>query len=160
MADLTAEALRSLVCYDPRSGQFTRLLRANWCAAGGWLDRNGHVRISIAGRAYAAHRIAWLYVHGRWPQGDIDHINGDRADNRIENLRDVCKAMNQQNQRKAHRTNATGLLGVTFNTARSKYQAQIGVSGRNKYLGLFDTATEAHQAYLAAKRALHEGNTL
>lgn len=157
---LTAAALRSLVAYDPSTGRFRRLVRTNWQAAEGWRDRNGHVRMSVAGKAYAAHRLAWLFVHGVWPIGDIDHINGDRADNRIENLRDVSKAINQQNQRRAHKRNPHRLLGVTYHKARGKYQAQISVGAKHRYLGLFDTAEEAHAVYLKAKRELHEGNTL
>ena len=161
MADqLTAERLRQLVSYDRLTGEFTRLVKQSAVAASGWLDRNGHVRISVDGQVYAAHRLAFLYVTGQWPTGVVDHINGERADNRWENLRDVSMTVNQQNQRRAHKRNATGLLGVTFNKRRGKYQAQIAINGAYRYLGLYATADLAHAAYLAAKRQHHEGNTL
>jgi hypothetical protein len=160
MGEITAERLRLLVEYEPQTGVFRRRVKRSWLASGGSPDRNGHIRISVDGRLYAAHRLAWLYMTGSWPAGVIDHVNGVRSDNRWGNLRDVSVTVNQQNQQRAHRRNCTGLLGVTFNKARGKFQAQISASGRRLYLGLHDTAEEAHSAYVRAKRALHEGNQL
>lgn len=123
-------------------------------------DRNGHIRIYIDGRIYAAHRLAWLYMHGVWPAGDVDHKDGCPANNKFSNLRDVSKAINQQNQRRPHSHGTTGFLGVTFHKAKGKFQAQIGTKGKHLYLGLFHTAELAHAAYLNAKRRIHEGNML
>ncbi len=92
----------------------------------------------------------------------IDHIDGNPANNRLENLRDVSRAVNGQNQKRAQRHNGTGVLGVTRrrNAKSNPYQAHIVVDGRPKYLGVFPTADAASAAYIAAKRALHEGCTL
>ena len=110
-------------------------------------------------REYSAHRLAWLYVHGAWPTGQIDHINGDRGDNRISNLRDVTPALNTQNQRRAARSNkSSGLLGVTAN--RGRWLAQISIGGKSRNLGRYATPEEAHAVYVAAKRVLHAGCTL
>ena len=161
---LSQETLKSELHYDPATGLFTRARAASTFrkvgeVAGG-ADRNGHIRISIGNRLYSAHRLAWLYVYGIHPSGAIDHINGNRSDNRIANLRDVTLSVNQQNQRAAQKHNSTGLLGVTFNKARGRFQAQIGLGKDRRYLGLFDTAEAAHAAYVTAKRALHEGCTI
>jgi hypothetical protein len=97
---------------------------------------------------------------GLWPQNDIDHRDGDKKNNRFSNLRDVTTQVNIQNQRRATKANKSGLLGAAFNRRLGKYVSGIGVAGRTVYLGVFETAIEAHEAYLKAKRQLHEGNTL
>lgn len=161
---LTAQRLREALDYDPETGIFIRRERtSNIIKVGGvagWLDRNGHVRLGLDGRTYAAHRLAWLYVYGDWPSGVIDHKDGVRDNNRIGNLRDATSSVNQQNQRAPHKNGSTGFLGVTFHKKRNKFQAQIGTKHGHKYLGVYPTAELAHQAYLDAKRQLHEGNLL
>jgi hypothetical protein len=97
---------------------------------------------------------------GSWPTNDIDHLNGIPSDNRFCNLRDVPRRVNNENHRKAKRTNKTGLLGVDFRPSINKWAAQIQVNGAKIYLGVFDTPESAHDAYLSAKRQYHEGNTL
>jgi hypothetical protein len=97
-------------------------------------------------------------THGAWPDGCIDHINGQKADNRISNLRKVTHAVNMQNQHRAARTSKTGLLGVSPN--KTRFVANINVDGRRVYLGSFATAHDAHSAYLSAKRELHAGCVL
>ena len=114
--------------------------------------------ISIDGRKHLAHRLAWLYVNGYCPPGDIDHINGDRAANRISNLRLATRSENLQNQSKAQKHNKTGLLGVSHR--RGKFRAQIRVDGKKMHIGTFPTPEEAHTAYLEAKRQFHPFGTL
>lgn len=114
--------------------------------------------VKIDGCKVMAHRIAWLIYFGHWPDGDIDHINGDRSDNRIINLRDVSRTINLQNRRSPQSTNATGYLGV--HRDKRRYVAQIKTPDRNIRIGTFRTPEEAHAAYINAKRELHEGNTL
>ena len=162
-----AERLRALLQYDPETGVLRwavsrrgRVARPGVVA--GRPNRAGYIRVKIDGFSYAAHRIAWVIVHGERPRGDIDHINGDRADNRLANLRDVPRRVNRQNMRRALARSKTGLLGVTCSPKRSRqpFSARITVNGTTHRLGYFATAQLAHAAYLAAKRQLHEGNTL
>lgn len=121
----------------------------------GCINGLGYRVIRIDKRLYTAHRLAWLYVHGSWPSGVIDHINGDRGDNRIENLRDIPKAQNHQNLKRPPANNRTGWLGVTFSRRRQHYVAQICIDGRHLYIGSFPTAERAHEAYMRAKHKLH-----
>lgn len=118
------------------------------------------MEIGINGHSHLAHRLAWLFVHGHWPEADIDHINGDRSDNRIDNLRCVTRQHNLMNQRRPRSDNTTGYLGVCVDRARGEFQARLQVSGRVKHLGRFDNAEAAHAAYVAAKRRLHPTCTL
>ena len=155
------EVLRQL-SYDPETGIFRWLTRpARKIQIGdvaGCLD-GGYIFIGINRRLYRAHRLAWLITHGAWPAGDIDHINGCTADNRICNLRDVPHAVNGQNQRATGRQSASGLLGA--HRSGKRWMAKIvNREGRHVFLGRHDTPEAAHQAYLAAKRMLHEGCTL
>lgn len=116
---------------------------------------NGYVYIKIDGKSYMAHRLAWLDVNGEWPEVFVDHINGDRSDNRLINLRAATRELNAQNQRVAQKHNKLGILGVS--PYGEKYYACIRVNGKTKYLGLHETPEVAHQAYLEAKRKYHEG---
>ena len=99
-------------------------------------------------------------MYGEMPKQNIDHINGIRDDNRIENLRDVSQKINLQNKRNPNANSTSKFLGVCWHKSRNKWQSQIAVNGKDKYLGLFETAELAHEAYLIAKRELHEGCTL
>lgn len=160
--NLTSSELRTLLDYDPNTGVFTwRETRNNNAKAGavaGSRTPQGYLNIHIRDNPNRAHRLAWLYVHGVWPTHNIDHINGDRADNRIANLRDVTQAVNQHNQRAPRGANP--YLGVHHYPARGQWRARIWLDGKQYYLGAYATAEEARDAYLAAKRRMHEGNTL
>lgn len=120
----------------------------------GCINRNGYVQLHIFGKYFAAHRVIWAINYGEWPKHQIDHIDGVKHNNRIENLRDIPAFANTQNQRKAKSSNIScGLLGVTKN--KDKWQAQIKAQGIRKHIGTFATAHEAHRAYVEAKRQLH-----
>lgn len=167
MADqtLTATHLRALLEYAPEIGVFTWLAsRSNRVKAGGvagFLDCEGYVRITVCGRMYFAHRLAWLYVTGEWPANQIDHRDGVRNNNAIANLRDVRHSVNMQNLKHARVDNrSSGLLGVTWHARRKVWQAQMRVDGRNKFLGYHATAEQARAAYLETKRRLHPGCTI
>ncbi len=161
-AILTQDRLRELLHYDPDTGVFTnRVKRSRKTIAGavaGCLSR-GRVVIRLDGRLHLAHRLAWLYVHGRWPSMDVDHIDGNAQNNRLHNLRDVPHQVNIQNQRRARADNTVGLLGVS--KRGGKFLAQIAdKDGGRPRIGAFATPEEAHAAYLEAKRRLHEGCTI
>ena len=161
--DITAEALRAALHYDPETGVFTwkRWARKTPGDMAGWVARSGYVLIKMGGRRYMAHRLAWLYMRGTWPEFEIDHINGACADNRFANLRDVSTSVNQQNRRAAQSNSAVGRLGVArAQGGRRGFRAQIHVDGRQVFLGTFRSSQEAGAAYIAAKRELHAGCTL
>lgn len=119
------------------------------------VHKDGYLQGCINNRRYKAHRLAWFYVYGVWPTNEIDHKDTIKTHNWIENLRDVTHSGNQQNKIKALKNSKTGFLGVCFNKENGKYKAQISVSGKKKYIGYFDSAEEAHNAYLITKRELH-----
>jgi hypothetical protein len=116
--------------------------------------KRGYIEITVDGGRYWAHRLAWLYVNGDLPAGDIDHINGNRADNRISNLRDVPHVVNAQNRTRANRSNKSGVLGVWLHQ-RGYWGACIQAAGARHHIGYFPTKEDAQAAYLSAKAALH-----
>ena len=158
-ASLTAARLREVVHYDPETGKFTRKVRlAQRHQVGDDACHpmsNGYLRIAIDSERYLAHRLAWLYVHGEWPKHDIDHINGDRTDNRIANLRVGTHAQNMQNRRRPQAGSRSGLIGASWDTHAGKWRAGVQLNGERIHIGMFDSAEEAHRAYLLEKRRLH-----
>jgi hypothetical protein len=156
---LTASRLRELFDFDPLTGLFARKIALTnkvkstiglWVP--GWMTQYGYCALRLEGGAFLAHRLAWLHVHGEWPSGQIDHINGARTDNRIENLRVVTNAVNQTNLSPASSTSHSKVRGAHWNSRLRKFQSQVEVAGKRLYLGLFDTAEQAHQAYVEARR--------
>lgn len=161
--ELTAERARERLSYDPLTGEFRWKTPPNGRIAGqkaGTWHRSGYLAIQIDRRLHYAHRLAWLMVHGCWPTAQIDHLDGDRGNNALANLRDAAPKTNSENRRCAQPGNSTGLLGVCWVAQRGKYAAQIKTGGKHLNLGRYATAEEAHQVYLQAKRRLHAGNTL
>jgi hypothetical protein len=120
----------------------------------GGLSTCGYRRINIDRRLYQAHRLAWLYVHGRWPIVELDHINGVRDDNRLANLREATRAQNNQNLSQRS-DNKSGHVGASFHKQTRRWKAQIQVGGQTRHLGLYATPEAAHDAYLAAKAEMH-----
>jgi hypothetical protein len=161
---LTAQRLRELLHYDPETGLLTRLTdnkrgRRIGDEAGS-LHASGSKEVMVDGINYRYHRVAWLHFHGVWPTFDIDHINGNKADNRISNLRDVPEDINMQNERRVRKNNKSGFMGVHWRADRSSWVASIRVNGKSIRLGSFATAEEAEAAYIAGKRLHHPGFTL
>lgn len=151
------ECAKARLEYNPTTGELTSKIQRAMMPIGsvaGTVLSTGYRQVSIHSKYYYAHRVAWLITYGRWPHGQIDHINGLRDDNRLENLREVTSAENAQNLRRSHLDNKTGLLGVS--KARGKFLAQITTNGKHKFIGYFKTAKDAHEAYLAEKRDLHQ----
>lgn len=156
---ITVEELRRVLDYDPGTGIFRWKVKiASKVVVGaraGTLFKD-RVQIRIYGVIYRSARLAWLYVHGVWPKGMIDHRNHVTDDNSIGNLRDVTCKINNQNKISAKCNSKTGVLGVSPMHRGKKFRARI--DGRQ--IGLFNTIEEAQAAYIAAKRQLHEGNML
>jgi hypothetical protein len=157
MDDLTADFVREVFDYDPHTGaikwrvKYSRKVNAGMPA--GYLDSGRYVRIRIKGRAYAAHRIAFLYMHGRWPTEFLDHVNGDKTDNRLVNLRECSSAQNNSNRPYTRPTRA-GVKGVRL-TPNGSYEARISANGRRIYLGKYDDAESAKAAYQSAALKYH-----
>lgn len=152
--NISQARLHELVSYAPDTGVFIWNKSRRRCRSGsptGCKMKNGYICIRLDDVLYTAHRLAWMYVHGRWPANQLDHINGDRADNRIDNLREATNAENAQNR--LRKDNKSGFPGVR--AENSKWLAEIKVNYKPIRLGLFATPEEAHAAYLAAKRGFH-----
>lgn len=157
-AALDQSRLKEILDYDANTGFFywkTRI--SNNVSDGdiaGSVSCHGYVLISIDGRKHRAHRLAWLWVYGRFPSQQIDHINRVRSDNRIKNLREVTPGENQHNY-PVPKHNKSGVVGVHWYNRAQKWRARIMINGRHKELGLFDTIEEASAARGAAKFLFH-----
>lgn len=156
--DLTAARLRELVLYDASTGVFRRRKIDGSLKEGGYGSLESNGRYLVCGflglGTFRLHRLAWLYVYGSWPVGVIDHINGDKTDNRIKNLRDVSIKLNAENRRNPSRQSQSGVLGVY--KWRNKWKVMVG----GKYVGLESTKEAAYALYVQAKRQSHAGCTL
>lgn len=154
--------LKRLLSYDPETGEFRWLVyrgrRAKAGQRAGSVNWTGYRRVYVNGRAWLAHRLAYLFVHGELPDAPIDHINCERDDNSARNLRVGPTALNNQNVRRPRKQNLLGALGVMQSGA--KFRAGIQVNGKKLYLGTFSTIEEASAAYLKAKREMHQWNSL
>lgn len=159
---LTQARLKELIHYDPETGIMTWRVNRGAVKAGDIAgNKSGNrLQLMVDGLPTLVHRFIWLYVHGKWPDGVIDHIDGNGHNNRLSNLRYVSQHVNTQNNREARSNNQTGFLGVIFDKSRNLYRSEITLNGKNRYLGRFKTPEEAHEAYLKAKRKLHEGCTI
>jgi len=160
--ELTAEIARELLTYSPDTGKlfwkerpvkyfknpnYAKSWNTRWAGKEALtaINRKKSGQISrldgkLLNKDYYTHRIAWLIYYGEWPKNQIDHINQDPTDNRIENLRDVTQAENQKN-RTLYNNNTTGYLGVSKH--HGKYRARIRINNIDKHLGYYDTAEEA-----------------
>lgn len=161
----TIEELKSLFDYEHDSGRLVwkikRNSRGGKIAPGvdaGSLTRSGYLELKISGYRTYVHRVAWAMFYGMWPTGTIDHLDGDPLNNRASNLRHCTQSVNCENLRKPRRDNLLGVQGVS--RKKNRYRSSIQVGGKRAYLGSFMTADEAHNAYLEAKRRLHEGCTI
>lgn len=160
---ITQEYLKNILEYDHHNGNFK--WKINVCnvknrETAGTVRKDGYVKISIDKKQYYAHRLAWLYFYGVYPDKFIDHINGNTNDNKINNLRLATHQQNLTNIRNKPKHNTTGYLGVYFDKKRKKYASQIFVNKKHIHIGYFNDAENAHKAYLDTKRKLHEFCTI
>jgi hypothetical protein len=171
MKDLPSiELLRKLLRYEPETGKLFWLERPRdmfpskrghsvWNAryankeAFTCVNAYGYLHGRIARSAYYAHRIAWALFYGEQPSGEVDHINGDKADNRLENLRDVSRSVNQRNV-PLKASNKSGHNGVIWHSASSKWMARITINQVVKYLGVYENIEDAIAARVAAQSGL------
>lgn len=153
--ELTADYLRSILHYSPETGIFTRKVstsnRVKVGDVAGSQDGHGYLNIRVCSRKYQAHRLAWLYVYGEWPEDQLDHINRNRSDNRIANLREVTNKQNHQNRSKPS-NNTSGHPGVSWYKQNSKWVAHIMHNYKLIHLGYFTDVEEAVAARKAAEK--------
>ncbi len=161
----SVELLRKYARYEPATGRILWIHvdgeRPQWNAqrvgaeAFSTFDGAGYKRGGFKGASLRAHRVAWALHYGEWPDDEIDHVNADRSDNRIENLRSVTRKENSRNRRKS-KANTSGMKGVSWRKKECKWEASIKHNGKNHHLGLFDSVGAAHAAYCEAARSLHK----
>lgn len=151
---LTQERLKEVVRYDRRTGGFYWKVstgKASRGAVAGHTDSAGYTKISIDGRKYFAHRLAWFYVWGKWPEKNIDHKDLCRSNNKLSNLRDVCQSLNGLNGPR-RKNNSSGYTGVSYDTRRGYWVAYINQGFRKKHLGSFKDPRDAAKARAAAHK--------
>ncbi len=153
-AALTPDRIRQLLSYDPTTGGISRVFGDHIRPAKPSRRKDGYLVIGLLRKTYYVHRVVWAYVYGEWPTGQIDHINCDKADNRIANLRISDCAGNARNKLRSKR-NLSGVKGVHWNRTARKWHAQIKVDYQTIYLGLFASRDDAHAAYVEAAKKYH-----
>lgn len=152
---LTQARLKELLRYDSETGQFTWLVSRKRVKAGdvaGTTYTNGYIIIRIDGKAHSAHRLAWFYTTGEWPEDQIDHRDLNKANNRWDNLR---PATNLQNIANRSSWSKSGFKGVYKPIGRNDYRTEIRINGKRKLLGYFKTPEEAHAVYVKAANDVH-----
>ncbi|MDD9727198.1 HNH endonuclease signature motif containing protein [Roseovarius sp. SK2] len=175
MTDLTPDILRKFLRYEPDTGKlfwrertpedFTDGKQSKESKCASWnsqhsgkeaflnMKKDGHLNGNVRRRSLQAHRVAWAIYYGRWPKHHIDHINGDPADNRIKNLRDVSSTQNMRNCRRFSH-NSSGYNGVRWHKRGKKWIAEGCLNGRKKHLGSFDDIEDA----VAARADFNKNN--
>lgn len=156
MSSLTADRIRELLDYNPETGAFVWRVRRGRILAGsaaGRIDSRGYVGINIELRKYAAHRLAWLHYYGEWPLLNIDHINRNKTDNRIANLRDVTHSENALNRHFPKRGPRATASYATLHKKTGKWQSHILIDGKYTYCGLFATKEEARARAIETRDA-------
>ena len=145
-ADLNQARLKDLFSYDAETGLFKRFRRLGPKKdIAGHIATKGHRQIMVDKKLYMAHRLAWLYIYGYFPDTLIDHINRNPDDNRISNLRLATSSQNQENT-KTRTDNLCGYKGISFNKKENKWRARISKHGKTKHLGRFSSIDLAIQA--------------
>ena len=155
---ITQERLKELLNYNESTGEFVWIRptsnRVKQGSVAGAVRDDACITISVDGKEYKAHRLAWLYIYGELPVREIDHKNCNPIDNRISNLRLSDRVTNNQNKGRAS-NNKTGYKGVYFVKRTKMFCAQININGKPKYLGSFTSAIEAYACYVAEAKKLY-----
>jgi len=149
-APLTFERANEVLRLDPDTGILYR--RSTGRVAGS--EPKPYIQVAVDGRMYYAHRLVWLLTYRVWPTLLVDHENTIRHDNRPVNLREATKRQNGENRRRA--IGQSGLLGAHWHQQNQNWVSSIMVNRKTKHIGVFQTAQEAHDAYMVVKRQLHE----
>ena len=151
---LTYERLTEVLDYDPDIGVFTWKKSTTNCVRAGAVAgavSGGYRRIKIDCRLYAAHRLAWLYQTRSWPPDMIDHIDGNKLNNRFRNLREATRSENNSNSKRPA-NNSSGFKGVSYRKQVGRWTAQITVNNKRSHIGYFNTPEAAHAAYVRAAK--------
>jgi hypothetical protein len=157
---ITQQRLNELFIYDKYAGKFIRRVavgrhgRYKKGQLAGTKTIHGYIIVGVDGKRYMAHRLVWLYMYNVWPSTDLDHINQDKSDNRIDNLREVTRSQNMQNVT-LHAHNSSGHKGVSWLTSRAKWRAYIFVNRQQTHLGLFSNIEDAIKARKNAELTFH-----
>ena len=161
LTNLTAEYLRSILSYNKKNGVFTwkiTLSKRRSAGSVAGFKNEGRIKIGIDNNDYMAHRLAWLYIKGEWPEFEIDHKDGNKANNKWGNLRHATSSQNQRHKG-IQANNKTGYKGVCFDNKRQKFLATINktVNGKKKHfhIGHYNTSQEASEAYIIAAKKIH-----
>ncbi len=165
MTELTQKRLRELLHYDPLTGEFRwRIKTAQHVKVGtiaGSVQSTGYRQIRVKvdgavgnGRLYCASRLAWLYTHSHWPKAELDHIDGNKSNDQLANLREATRLQNMGNIKRAN-NNTSGFKGVFWRNDSRRWRATCSANGKRRSLGSFDTAEEAYAAYCSAAIELH-----
>lgn len=161
--NLSVDYLKERINYNQDVGSFTWSENSDVRFAlktAGYVNDKGYLVVSVHGTRYYAHRLAWAITHGYFPKFMIDHIDGNKLNNKISNLREVTASQNQWNQIKPNSRSKTGYLGVSIDLASQKYVASIRKNKKKIHIGRFECAIDAHNAYLKMKREIHDTCTI
>ena len=149
--------LKQRLTYDEKTGVFRAKINNGCNKAGfvvGSMNGNGYIQIMLNGKLYLAHRLAWLYINGEFPKGSLDHINRNKDDNRIDNLRVCTLSQNSQNTNIC-RNNKSGFKGVHFNKAKNRWVSKAMIKGVSYHIGNFIELDMAAKAYENFAKQMH-----
>lgn len=160
---ITQDELKYRLHYDTETGIFKKIADSKntykKCKVIGHIKKDRYIGITIDKVAYYAHRLAWLYIYGEFPKEYLDHIDGNRANNSLNNLRESTNAENQQN-RAVNKNNKSRYTGVCFCKYNNKWRTEIRSNNKKTNLGYFSTAELASESYKEAKKILHTFNPI
>jgi len=155
--NLTQDILKTRVVYDPSSGNFSRAKTKRSIKHGkimGWTDDLGYIHVRVLDKLYLAHRLAWLYMTGAWPEGYLDHKDGNPSNNSILNLRECTQQENCFNSKIVNKKSSIR-KGVSWDKARKRYRAYIRFDNKQILLGRYSKVEDAIAARISAEEKYH-----